>query len=575
VLTLENMAMDTFRVAVPGADVMDDPIWPFEALVVIRSGRSYAAGWSGGQIEFTGKRLLHSIDGRPDFEGIYYNFAGPWYDIHNTPYQQKTVSYDATNYPAPEFTGESLCSYVILFSKLVDGVLTFITTKTQIFDVLQHVLDQYDEQGMDAPFSLDLADIEPNVGLPIYPMQDVKCSEVIDYCLRPSPDARVWFDYSETPPAVHVQRRTNCTPVSLAIGDGVQHESLRITPRHDLQARCVVLYFLLTNEVDGVSWVQKYQQKYGPNGLNSVLDPNGGLRVIVETIDLQGFTQNSVYGSLSTLAATNDLAFWEVVIPELRSTQVRAFSTLTAMTVVDENGAAVSLATYPNALMDGSSLCPWMTIGGVPVSGKRVTITVDVMYVLWDVEATGGDRSATNGQPLEVFLSKRLSWRGTVTDATSGDYEAIDFAMEAQPIPSGMAQAIYDALAVLEYEGDVSIVQAEIAGGIHMGNKLNLSNGRTEWATMAAQIQSIVKDFGSGRTTLTIGPARHLAAGDLTRLFELTRYRRVFQNPATRQTGRASGAEQGVSLGSHAAKENTNTGLTARTLLRLLHTVEA
>ena len=575
VLTLANMEPDTLRVAVPAARCTDGAVWPFEGAIVMRSGRESATGlqdsFTGGVIEFSGKRMLHSVEGRPEFEGVYYNFAGPWYDIQNCAYQQLSAWWLGA-----EATGEELSSDVLLFAKNVDGVATWVTTKQQILDTLQHVLDQYSAQGMAAPFQVELGNIDVNVILSQYGMQDVKCSEVIEYCLRPSPDARLWFDYTVTPPTAYVTSRANCEALAVAIGDGVRHESLRITPRYDLQARGVVLYFKQTNQIDSVSWLQKTMQKYGPHGANSEADPEGGLRVIVQTVDLQGFAQTNVYGELAAVTVSNDLAFWSLVLPELRSTQVRNFAVLTGMTVVDDDGYAVSLGTYPNALMDGSSICSWMKlVGGAAVSGKRVTITADVRYQLWDTEGTGGSRTATNGHLLEVFPVKRLCWRGIVTNGVTGNYSAVNSAVMGDAVPEGLAEKIYTSLATLQYEGDVSLVEAEISGGVMMGNSLNLTGGRAEWETMNAQIQSIVKDFGSGRTVVKLGPTRFLQAGDLTQLFLINRFRRVYQNPATRVSGQSSAGGSSVGLGRNTAKENTNMGLAQRELMRLLYTQSA
>ena len=97
VLTLGNMEPDILRVAVPAARCTDAAVWPFEGAIVMRSGRVSATGladsFTGGLIEFSGKRMLHSVEGRPEFEGVFYNFAGPWYDISNCAYQQLSVIY--------------------------------------------------------------------------------------------------------------------------------------------------------------------------------------------------------------------------------------------------------------------------------------------------------------------------------------------------------------------------------------------------------------------------------------------------------------------------------------------------
>ena len=557
-----NLAMDTFRVGKPMANVFDDPIFPFEAQVILRAGRESGTGapnsFAGGVIEFQGKRLLHVLEGRPDFEGVIYNFAGPWYDLQETAYQQQACWWLG---PVDQ-TVHDLSSDVWLCYKFTPPT-TFgrIHTGQQIEETLQHCLDMFEAQGMAAPFQIGTIDVA--VPLAPYPMQDVKCTEVIEYCLRCSPDAGLWFDYSTLPPTANVTSGANNTPVTLALADGVGHESMRIVARPDLQARSVVLFFKQTNQFDGASWVQKTKQKYGPHGSNNALDPDGGLRVLVQTIDLQGFSMTHVYGELQTLTPANNRAFWRAVLPELQSTKVRAFALLGGLTVQDDDGNIVSLSTYPNILMDGSSICEWMTLeDGTPVTGQAVTITADATYKLYDVDATGSDpETATNGSLVEWFPRKQLSWRGVITNGVTGKYGAISESVDGDTIPAGLAQMLYTSLAGLQHEGEVTVVGREISGGVNLGNVLNLSNGRTEWAAMNAWIQSITKEYGTGRRTLVIGPQQFLSAGGLTALFLINRQRRIYSNPKARASGKSSNGDNSVTLGKHSAKENTSAGL--------------
>ena len=572
-LKVVNNGIDTFRAGMPKANLFDDPVFPFEGQIIIRTGRASGDGsdgsFSGGLIEFTGKRMLHVLDGRPEFEGVYYNFGGPGYDVANTGYQQPSNWFLGFDADVPTLAGQ-LSSDVVLFYvfTLTDGVPAFtrITTGGQINLTLQHVLDMYSAQGLGAPFQIGTIDV--NVPLMPYALLDVKCSEVIEYCLRPSPDARLWFDYTTSPPTANVTSRANCTPVTKALADGVSHESLQITRRDDLVARSVVIFFKETNRVDNTSWIQKVSQKYGPNGLNSGLDPDGGLRVVVNTCDVQGFSVSDVYGQLSTLAVANTRAFWGVIVPEFASTRIRNL-TLSNLQAKDETGTAVDLGSYPNVLMDGSSICPWMTLSdSTPVVGKRVTLTADASYKEFDVEGTGGDpTTATNGIFLGWYARKQITWRGTLTNGVTGDYSALASASWADSIPTNIAQLVYQSLATPQFEGPVTFVQREISGGLNMGNVLNLSGGRAEWLAMNAQIESIVKEFGTGRITVDIGPQQYLRAAGLTALFLMNRYRRTFSNPQMRANALSSSSNNSVTLGGNAPKENTNVGLPERQFL--------
>jgi hypothetical protein len=123
-------------------------------------------------------------------------------------------------------------------------------------------------------------------------------------------------------------------------------------------------------------------------------------------------------------------------------------------------------------------------------------------------------------------------------------------------------------LNTLQYEGTLSFVQGEISGMPTVANVLNLTGGRTEWTTMKALIQTVRRKWGTGRTEITIGPARHLTAADLTQLFLINRLRRVYMNPATQATAQLS-TNGTVALGANVTKENTNSGLDESNLLVL------
>ena len=94
-----------------------------------------------------------------------------------------------------------------------------------------------------------------------------------------------------------------------------------------------------------------------------------------------------------------------------------------------------------------------------------------------------------------------------------------------------------------------------------MGDKLNLTGGRSEWETMDAQIQSIRKDYGRGETTVTIGPAKHLNADQLMAIFRAWRFRLIYQNPAVRASGAPGDTGAGTEISKNTPKKNTMEGL--------------
>jgi hypothetical protein len=138
--------------------------------------------------------------------------------------------------------------------------------------------------------------------------------------------------------------------------------------------------------------------------------------------------------------------------------------------------------------------------------------------------ATGGD-------------NKQTYWRSAVTQA-------------AEPVPTGLAQALYAAANTLHYDGSFSIEEDECSALYRPGTLLNLTGGQPAWAAMAAQIAQASEDLFSGRTTLQIGPPKYLSLPDLVTLLRANRTRKPAQRSAVRLTGLASDNGLSVALGS-------------------------
>ena len=566
-----NMVVDTLNVPIRGALVTDDELWAYEAPVRVMRGRRDLGGgvFDLGTIEFQGKRLLHVVEGRPGFEGVVYQFGGPWYDLDVTPYQQEFMKYAGS----PPALVQAWSGDLVLFQKLNSSYAAVaISTGEQITRILQHCLDAYTDLGLDAPFQIGTIGVE--VWLNTYQARDMKCSEAIRHCLRPSPDATVQMDYTVVPPLINVVKRSSMTGVSVALANLVNHETIRLTPRYDLQPLSVKLDFKQTNTYDESSGLQVTTQVYPVGGATA------GPGVITQTIELDGWHITTVKGKLDCVAVSNNRTFWSGHFPDLRSTRCRRFRvgpltytdedtgksvTLADLSVVDKDGATVSLSTYPNMILDGTSVASWMKLpSGAQVVAVKAKITAEISCKEYDVEASGNPETSTNGRMLSKYLRKQVEAQVTLTNATSGYYATMDSFSGAEAIPTGLAQSIYEALATLQYQGSFSLVEVEPSGAVTMGKVVNLTGLRSEWATMGALVQQIQKDYGNPggvRTTVTIGPAAHLDAGDLTQLFLMHRCRRVWKNPATQATGKTSNEASSMELGDKTPGQNSLPGL--------------
>ena len=118
-------------------------------------------------------------------------------------------------------------------------------------------------------------------------------------------------------------------------------------------------------------------------------------------------------------------------------------------------------------------------------------------------------------------------------------------------MPEGLAQALFDAVSILQYDGVIELTEQECSGLAAPGLLLNLTGGRTEWAAMAAQIQRVEETIDLGRTKITVGPAKHLGHAELTTWLRANRSRRISYRVGERATGVGSGNAAKVQGGEH------------------------
>jgi hypothetical protein len=140
------------------------------------------------------------------------------------------------------------------------------------------------------------------------------------------------------------------------------------------------------------------------------------------------------------------------------------------------------------------------------------------------------------------IVNKLISYSFVATDLTSKTYKRTDSFSAGEAIPTGIAEAYYNSVNPLQYEGDIVFIATEIPGTIGFQNVLNLSNGQAAWATMKALIQSISENVDEGTTTISFGPADHLGPADLIELLRCNRGRKISGSWQARNTGLAQDA---------------------------------
>jgi hypothetical protein len=616
-----NMSEDVFRATVAGANVSDDPIFPFEAQVIIRTGRVSATGadnsFTGGTLKFTGKRVDMDAQATGRGQGVTYQFRGPWYDLSNTHYLQTFKGVAVLPYAPGE---------IVLNTSTANSLndLFYISIGDQIQAILQWLLDQYDAQGMATPFQYVGRDLNAgaidlsvsgnaavgmntnkagnayiyhvNAGstidaalfaqfLPSYIAKPMMCSQALQKMLELSPRTNISFDYTTTPPAVYVRSVDNFAPVSLALFNGIDHKSLSIKRRDDLVARAVVLTYRFTNTIDGKQQIDYAIDKWGPHGADNAADPSAGLRVLSDTIDLQGFniTTTTAQMDCEPLACTGgnnatkrkwwssrrggeqakfvdsrirfqNSAFAETAIPDATIT----YATTDGSRIAGQPLSSGDLALFTNRIVSGSHHS-WM-----PVFALKVRVSVKTEHAVYDVVATGdtanqlpanesASNTAVNGTRSGKVNTEEIHCELMLTNATNaGDGSPYTATTEASSTPGeiaitgagGIAQYLFNALQAFQYDGEYAKVETDFANNVGLTNAINFTGGRAEWTAMNAQPQSIIEDYGTKETFVQIGVANHLSAGQLSSLLNMWAFRRTWYNPAVRADNSAANGGQ-------------------------------
>jgi len=128
----------------------------------------------------------------------------------------------------------------------------------------------------------------------------------------------------------------------------------------------------------------------------------------------------------------------------------------------------------------------------------------------------------------------------TACNAVSGTYSGLQSSQSGDPIPTGLAQKLYEGLSVLQHDGSVNFKRRELDPSVsYVGRKLNIVGGNPDWTGMV--IQSVDETVDDAAINVSIGVPKHLSAGDLVELLRVTRVRQRYIAPDTVQTGSGAG----------------------------------
>ena len=501
-----NQGFDHFAFDIDGDFLAADP-FPYGAKIIFRIGRALAgAAWSGGSIDYIGYRVDHFRAADASMERFQYKFESAWgFFFELLTFQQSYQSWNNSTHANETLTRSQIC-----LGQAADGNRQGL--RAQIQEIVNWVINQTTTE-YGSP-QIQLGDSYPDGWIPYDAINNITCGEALKRCLRwiGGGANSVWIDYDTTPPTLHCKSRADLTAVNLAVLG--EPERVNITRRDDLVPSAVCLKYRVAIQDGGLRYVKICEDIASEHGAGHT-DLTGAftgtstitqLRAdalrfgsVVQTFDFEGPTLNQVAGTLATVAfAPTSLDFWRAFCPELSQ-----FTYLALVQQADSSWYSLDQALADSSLVyavTGGTVSGFM---GNPAKVQKLNISA---YLSGTVK-TGDNRQA------QIVQAQLKSVQVTLTNVPGGTYlKAIDY---GEIIPWGLAAQIYAAETPAPYQGTHVLGENDYTARIGIGNVLNLTGGLDEWTSMRAQVQSIDIDYTDARTTVTLGPATHLGAGDL------------------------------------------------------------
>jgi hypothetical protein len=524
---LNNLAADTWTFTLGGRALDAAQLWPYGQLMAIQDA-------AGNRVAF-GRIEPWTREGTPDAQNHLGRLVNPWWYFTKLIYQQR-YSVASGNYPNVGQT-QNLTYQVFTTPRVVLNILYnghgagfySATTGQQIADAIQWAI------AAGAPVKLGVCDPTTQ------PFSDFQkgifVADVIKLMFRKEPDFVVDWDYTSKPfPTVHFRKwGVSTTPLLIDLSSTNIREQVQIRERPDWQRSYVHICYDQTNQQNGASYIDIFNDVYpNPvpagveaafNGVDLYCDLTGGST----TTNSQTCTMASVPVDLT------DPATWKRWLPELAAPNVALVDIYTTggLYPADANHPAPIITPRDEYDANGNPLaldptCVYELVDGeyadwIPgINGQRVRCTAWI-----NVTHTDGSQHLAQHHAEPTLVSRNTGGAPltfTQTTTTHGSY--------AEPIPQGLAQAMWTSWSHLAIEGSFTNVEA-IAGAtkITRSNTLNFKtanagqNGRPNWSAVNAMVQRLNGSFLKGTTKVQFGAPLHLTGHELIDAVRATRYR--------------------------------------------------
>lgn len=556
----------TVKFSFDGTGVDSNPpfaIW--SNIAILRNGRQ----WFFGSVT----RILPKASGSK--EAVDYEVSDPWYWLEKTVFQQQWVvspngvtqetstrsnvilsqsfngaklstgqviieallyaqyAYQGQPYPETVVTPGPLPSYVLttpIWSGLLNGLLVGLPAPPN---------------PANGPLPFIIGAITPSLIIPFSQMKDKSCADVIRLMMKYSPDAVAWMDCTTSPPTVNIDRRSNLAGKRISVLNSVSTTpqvlvtGFNPTPRYDLQVPCVIAKFEETNTINGTGYLNTTVDQY-PSGV-----PDNAPRAWVQTIDLVGGSVTSQSVKLTCrarpLAITDGQMMpwvfykepWLKIQAQAGGQPIYDYGNIGCVyinTVIDPNDPLNSSNPLNVPLPDCHTLVNELVTGHwadwisdvYDLSCAKVLVEVWLSYsgsdkgtqALFSYDPSNPGTALTDGTG---YLIKYYNIRAT--NASTTTYTQVTSQQDSEPVPTGFAQYLYECMAPLHLEGDMTLTEQECSDVLPVGCVFNTTDGRAEWQTANMLVIEVSEDIDMGTTEVTFGPPLMLGLQELEELF--------------------------------------------------------
>ncbi|MBR4597775.1 MAG: hypothetical protein IKO42_05200, partial [Opitutales bacterium] len=341
--------------------------------------------------------------------------------------------------------------------------------------------------------NISLAPMSIQAQIPADETADITCAQAVLRVLKWLPDVVSHFDYSAQTPALIFQKRADLQTLDIS---SLAIKNISFKKRRDLKVESVCVNYEKTNTVNGSNFKEIERDVYPQNA--SI----GGKNSLVLTVPLGGYSQKTQHQKVETQEIqTSSQSWWAGKVPFLNNPDISGF----VVRNISRN------STLPRELTSGN-IMDWMLC-----SLERDSISADIEYFI------GGNSAGVESVKINLLATNARSTTYSRTLSTSIE----------EPVPSGLAQAVYEASNAPQTEGSCEIANA--GGECAICKKIAYANELENACAVESRL-----DIFKNSLKIKFGPPKHLYPDDISELFRTATIRKVPQNPQIRLTGETS-----------------------------------